>query len=47
MHLDVKIIIPSKNGIKTPYGQIVKNIKIEKIINEMETFAGLEKESFL
>ena len=36
-----------KNGIKTPYGQIVKNIKIEKIINEMETFAGLKKRKLL
>ena len=34
-----------KNGIKTPYGQIVKNIKIEKIIAEMEDFAGLKKEN--
>ena len=44
MHLDMKIIIPLKMELKH-YWQIVKNIKIEKIINEMETFAGLEKEN--
>ena len=33
----------TKNGVKTPYGQIVKHIKIEKILKEIEPFSDFSK----
>ena len=33
----------SKNGIKTPYGQLVKNIKLDKILSEIEKLSDLKK----
>ena len=29
-----------KNGLKTPYGQLVKNSKLQKILNEIEKFSN-------